>query len=90
MHLRSRNSLEARRKFTPTVVPGSHRLTNALDLVQMKKVVTSVELDMVRQALFAALDMYADSLQVFGCGPADEPEVRSSQNREHHDRVAGI
>ena len=68
----------------------AHGLTDPLDLVQVKKVVTGVQLEMVRETFLASLYVNTDALQIFRLGAAYQPEVRLSKDRKHGDRLARI
>ena len=58
----------------------AHGLTDSLNLVQVKEVVTGVQLEMVRETFLASLYVNTDALQIFRLGSAYQPEVRLSKD----------
>ena len=65
-------------------------VSDAIDLIEVQQVVAGVEAHQVTCALFAALGMHADTLQILGRGALDQPQVVAPQHAQRLERLAGI
>ncbi len=66
------------------------RLLDAIDLIEMQEIVAGVEAHHISGALFAALGVDTDALQVFWRRALDQFEIVATQHAERLQRIGGI